>query len=340
MVLRHFKLKEEPFSTTPDPRFLYKSPVHQQALERLVTAVTLRKGINAVLGEPGLGKTLLIRTLLKGFSDQVCFAWVFNTTLSAKELVRYICRDFGFKPKAKEVGDLLMELYTFLIGNFEKGLISLLIVDEAQNLQPEVLEEIRQLSNLETANKKLIQVILSGQPQLDVNLDHPSLHQLKQRICLKAVLTRLSQGETRRYIRHRLDIAGARRDDIFTDAALTAVYEISNGVPRLINQVCDNALLIAAKRKKTQVDSVLIRELLENGVVTSSSPPPVLPRRYMAAYQPEVTPCRAKEKEGNRKSFSNPEESRNNRKSLSNSEKLEKKMRDFQELDFGVLKMH
>ncbi|MBN1999978.1 AAA family ATPase [candidate division KSB1 bacterium] len=273
MYLKHFKIAEEPFSTTPDPRFLYRSEIHEEALDRIITSVSLRRGINAIIGEPGLGKSMLIRTMLKGLQDTVRFAWVFNTTLNSRELLKYICRDFGFKPKNDDMSDMLLELYTFLIKEYENGKLCLLIVDEAQNLKPNVLEEIRQLSNLETVRKKLLQVILSGQPQLDVTLEHPDLNQLKQRISLKAILHRLNLIDTKKYIQHRLDIAGNATKNLFTEAAMNVVYEISGGIPRLINQVCDNALLVGAKRKINQIDSVLVTELLEKGLVTPAGKP-------------------------------------------------------------------
>ncbi len=267
MYLKHFNLKEEPFATTPDPRYLYRSETHQEALERIMTSVEQRRGITAIIGEPGLGKSLLIRTLLEGLKNNIRFAWVFNTTLNARELLKYICRDFGFKPKGKDISDLLLELYSFLIKEYEKGHYALLIVDEAQNLRVDVLEEIRQLSNLETARNKLLQVVLSGQPQLDAYLEHPALQQLKQRISLKAKLSRFKFEDTKKYIRHRLAVAKAKRDDIFTKAAVDAIYEISGGIPRLINQVCDNALIVAAERKQNQVDSSLVMELATEGKV-------------------------------------------------------------------------
>lgn len=271
MYLEKFNFQDEPFSTSPDPMFLYRSKIHQEALDRLVTAVSMRRGINAIIGEPGLGKSTLIRTMLYGFRDSVEYAWVFNTTLNTRELYRYICRDFGFTPTSDDMGDLLIELYTFFIKQYENGKIPVLIIDEAQNLKPQVLEEIRQLSNLETVNKKLVQIILSGQPQLDAYLDHPSLHQLKQRISFKAVLTRLGLEDTKKYIHHRIFTAGCCQNDLFTDAALSAIYDISDGVPRLINQICENALVRAAAEGRVQVDSVLISELLEKGLITQAS---------------------------------------------------------------------
>jgi general secretion pathway protein A len=288
MYLKYFKLDEEPFATTPDPKFLYKSDVHQDALDRLMTAVSMRRGINAIIGEPGLGKSMLIRTMLKGFKDTVRFAWVFNTTMNSRELLKYICTDFGFTLKSSDMSDILMELYTFLIKEHENGKINLLIIDEAQNLKPQVLEEIRQLSNLETVRKKLLQVVLSGQPQLDVNLQHPDLHQLRQRICLKAILSRLAVDDTKKFIRHRLTVAGAKAE-IFSEAALQAVYEISGGIPRLINQVCDNALMVGAKRKIKQIDSVLITELLEKNIVTPAGPVPTVTSPFFPFARPALS---------------------------------------------------
>jgi len=283
MYIKYFKLKEEPFSTTPDPRFLYQSEIHQEALDRLMSGITNKRGINAIVAEPGLGKSTLIRTLLNGLKKQVRFAWVFNTTMESKELLKFICRDFGLKIKTDEMSEIFMELYTFLIKEYERKNISLLIIDEAQNLKPHVLEEIRQLSNLETMQNKLLQIILSGQPQLDRHLDHPSLQQLKQRICLKAVLTRLDLKDTVQYVRHRLHIAGAKRTDIFSDNALKLVKKVSDGVPRLINQVCDNALMLAARRNLEQVDAVLIAELFERGLVMAAGPPPAVSRANYTA---------------------------------------------------------
>ncbi len=290
MYLDFFNLRLEPFSTTPDPQFLYKSHVHQEALDRLVAAVTLRRGINAIIGEPGLGKSMLIRTLLQGFTNQVRFAWVFNTNLNSRELIKYICRDFGFAPKGDDLGDLLMELYEFLIKSYQEEIFTVLIVDEAQNLSFEALEEIRQLSNLETSRNKLLQIILSGQPQLDAYLEEPALHQLKQRISLKATLHRLDADDTRDYILHRMQVAGSRGQDVFTDSAIKKIHEISDGVPRLINQTCDNALLSAWQKKTKSVDAIVVQELLAQRKVTAAHRP------VQAQPVPEPTPRPAVEK--------------------------------------------
>ncbi|HPG38504.1 MAG TPA: AAA family ATPase [bacterium] len=288
MYVKYFKLKEEPFSTTPDPRFLYRSEIHQEALERLMTGIASKRGINAIVAEPGLGKSTLIRTLLNGLSKKVNFAWVFNTSLESKDLVKFICRDFGFKPKGAEMSDILMELYAFLVKEYERGNTPLLIIDEAQNLKPHVLEEIRQLSNLETMQSKLLQIILSGQPQLDVNLDQPDMQQLKQRICLKAVITRLDLDDTMKYVRHRLQVAGNKNNNLFTDSSLKLVKRISDGVPRLINQICDNAMMTAARRNLQQIDAGLITELFERGLIMAAGPAPSVSRANYTAMKERV----------------------------------------------------
>lgn len=301
MYLEKFNFSDEPFSTAPDPMFLYRSRMHQEALDRLIAAVSLRRGINAIIGEPGLGKSTLIRTMLYGFKDSVHYAWVFNTTLNSRELFRYIMRDFGYTPKSEDLGDLVIEMYTHFIQEYENGKIPVLIIDEAQNLKPQVLEEIRQLSNLETVNKKLVQIILSGQPQLDAYLDHPSLHQLKQRISFKAVLTRMGLEDTKNYIRHRIRTAGSPREDLFTEAALSAIYDISDGVPRLINQICENALMRAASQDVLQVDSVMINELLEKGLITPASKRSYKPKeRICESYETPAKPVPVHNKAGKR----------------------------------------
>ncbi len=268
MYTKFYGLEEEPFSTTPNPKYLYKSKMHQSALDRLLMAVSERRGINAIIGEPGLGKSTLIRTLLNGFSSNVHYAWIFNTTLDSRELLKYICRDFGFSPQGKDQSDLLMELYAYLIEAYEQGKYTLLIIDEAQNLDLNVLEQIRQLSNLETSRRKLLQVILSGQPRLDQHLDHPKLFQLKQRISFKAWLHRLDKTDTMDYIQFRLYQAGAKKEDLFSKAAMELIYDMSDGVPRIINQICENALMAGEEHQEKQIQSSIIQDLLQDGKIT------------------------------------------------------------------------
>ena len=295
MYHKYFKLKEEPFANTTDPRFLFRSAGHQEALERLISSVSLRRGINAIIGEPGLGKSTLIRTLLSGLRETVNFAWVFNTTMDAKELLRFICRDFGFYPSSFDKSDLLIELYTFFVRETKEGRTPLLIIDEAQNLQPDALEEIRLLSNLETAEQKLVQIILSGQPQLEAHLALPELTQLRQRITFKATLRRMDASETAAFVRHRLSVAGAKTDDLFSEGALQHVYEISGGIPRLINQICDNALMVAAQRKQPRIDAVLIRELADKGAVMKAPEIERPPAVVAPAKHPSLPPARPRD---------------------------------------------
>lgn len=268
MYYEYFKIKEEPFSTTPDPRFLYRSSRHQEALERLNAAVTMRRGVTALVGEPGLGKSTIIRTMLQDLKNSVRFAWLFNTTLNSTELLKYICRDFGLEPQGSDKGQVLMELYTFLIEKYKKGYNCVLVIDEAQNLSPEVLEEIRLLSNLETVNNKLLQIVLSGQPELDEHLNAPELLQLKQRISLKSTLVRLNREETHKYILHRLNMAGAPVFNIFNKSALHAVHQLSDGIPRMINHVCENAMMLAAKQKLEKIDAGLVKETARLGLIS------------------------------------------------------------------------
>jgi len=273
MYQKTLKLKHAPFATTPDPRFFYPNAMYQNALERLMMAVSLRRGICAVIGEPGLGKSTLIRTMLGGLRETVHFAWIFNTTMDSTELLKFICRDFGFTPKSEHKSEILLELYTFFIREFENERIPLLIIDEAQNLTPSVLEEIRQLSNLETVNHKLVQIILSGQPQLEDHLDMAELVQLKQRITYKITLNRLSFAETGRYIQHRLGIAGAKDVNVFSEGAVKTIYDATGGIPRLINQACDHALISAIRKEKKSVDAIIIHELLEKKEIISAPEP-------------------------------------------------------------------
>lgn len=265
MYLKQFKLKEEPFTTTPDPRFLYHSEMHEKALDRLKVAITNRRGITALIGEPGLGKSTLLRTVLSGLQESMNFAWVFNTTMAPIDLLKFICRDFGFTPKSDNKSDLLMELYAFFVREYEQNRFPLLIIDEAQNLSCDALEEIRQLSNLETVNKKLVQIILCGQPQLEINLERPEMVQLRQRISYKAKLSRLTFDETVAYIRFRLSVAGAPEVGLFTQNALKEIFETSGGIPRLINHLCDDALQIAAKNGTSRVETKIIRTLVDSG---------------------------------------------------------------------------
>lgn len=270
MYLEHFGFAERPFNVTPDPRFLYLSAHHQEALAILVYGVRERKGFLVLTGEVGSGKTTLLHTLLDRLDPNVRAAYLFNTSLSQADLLRAVVEDFGVPTKATSVGDMLTDLNTWLIDRLVRGENSVLIIDEAQNLSPELLESVRLLSNLETSREKLLQLVLVGQPELNLTLNHPSLRQLKQRISLRYHIPPLSRTETLDYIVQRLRIAGAT-GRIFTDRALDEIYYYSRGIPRLINILADNALLTGYAREARVVDETAVAEAVRDLELTGET---------------------------------------------------------------------
>lgn len=263
MYLRFFGFAERPFNVTPDPRFLYLSAHHQEALAILTYGVRERKGFIVLTGEVGSGKTTLLHTLLDRLDPNVRAAYLFNTSLSQVDLMRAVVEDFGVPTTATSVGDLVADLNAWLIDRLARGENSVLIIDEAQNLSPELLESVRLLSNLETSKEKLLQLVLVGQPELNLTLNHPSLRQLKQRISLRYHIPPLTRTETLDYIVQRLRIAGAT-GRIFTDRALDEIYYYSRGIPRLINILADNALLTAYAKEQRLVDEATVIEAVRD----------------------------------------------------------------------------
>jgi general secretion pathway protein A len=265
MYTKFFGLKEKPFEITPDPRFLYLSENHREALANLAYAVNEGKGFTVITGEVGTGKTTLVQMLLSRLDGQTRTANLFNPRLSAKDFLRYICDDLGLETDGKESkGQLLTLLHEFLLGCYSRKEKVILIVDEAQTLTPTLLEEVRLLTNLETARSKLVQVILLGQPELDKTLDDPSLRQLKQRVSIRYNIHPLSRDETREYIKNRLKIAGARNASLFDESAVRLIYNYSKGLPRLINIVCDNALLVGYAEGERIIGKSVIREVIRD----------------------------------------------------------------------------
>ena len=256
MYLTYFNLKRSPFEITPDPSFLFPTRRHNEALATLYYGVERRKGFVVLTGEVGTGKTLLLRCLLQllKYRKDTDYAYVFNGRLSPVEFLQYVAADFGLSATNKNKTELLLELVRFVIARSQKNLTNVLVIDEAHHLSTEILEEIRLLTNLETSQAKLLQILLVGQPELDDKLDSIELRQLKQRIAFRAHLTPLDLGETQQYIERRLKLAGAdsRGSLLFPAATSTAVYQHSRGIPRLINTICENAL-IAAYAKQSQV---------------------------------------------------------------------------------------
>ena len=238
-----YGLKEKPFSLTPDPKFFFLSQAHREALDHLLYGVQQREGFIAITGDVGTGKTTLCRALLGKLDERTKTALIFNPILSADELLRSILQDFGLPAGGATKKELIDELNAFLIQLLTEGKNAILIVDEAQDLSEQILEQIRLLSNLETEKEKLIQIILVGQLGLLDLLGAPGLKQLNQRISVRFKIRPLSAHETNQYIAHRLLVAGSSGEEIFSAGALAAIYRYSQGVPRLVNLACDRALL-------------------------------------------------------------------------------------------------
>ena len=260
MYLSHFGLREPPFSITPDPCFLYMSARHREALAHLVYGVGQQGGFVQLTGEVGTGKTSVCRCLLEQLPSHVDLALVLNPRLSPVELLATVCDELRIPYPAGTTSskELVDRLHRYLLDAHAGGRRTVLVVDEAQNLAPEVLEEVRLLTNLETAREKLLQVILIGQPELIAILDQPKLRQLAQRITARYHLEPLSRAETRAYVCHRLAVAG-RRHGVFTEAALRALHRRTRGTPRLINAVADRALLGAYTRERPRVGPATVR---------------------------------------------------------------------------------
>ena len=276
MYKSFYNLQRNPFEITPDPSFLFPTPRHNEALASLYYGVTAHRGFVVLTGEVGTGKTLILRSLLGLLQRRdVAFALIFNPTLSPLEFMHYILGDFGLPVAGKAKDELIHVLNDFLVQRHQRGLTTILVVDEAHHLSPEILEEIRLLTNLETSQQKLLQIVLAGQPELDQKLDSYELRQLKQRIALRCHLDALSLDETVKYIGRRLQISGAPVvGQIFPEAAIEAVFRYSRGIPRLINTICENALLAGyAKQAATITPEIIdgVARDLRVGVVSVES---------------------------------------------------------------------
>jgi general secretion pathway protein A len=276
MYKQFFGLSKNPFEISPDPFFYHATPRHNEALANLHYGVGRRKGFIVITGEVGTGKTLLVRCLLAELrKNNIAFGYVFNPLLSTTEFFQYIMADLGLQYSGRSKTEMLLDLNRFLIQRHARGLITALVVDEAQALRPELLEEIRLLTNLETSQQKLLQIVLMGQPELEAVLDSPHLRQLKQRVSLRCQLLPLDEEQTRSYILSRLERAGAKADPpIFSDEALSKVFEYSRGIPRIINNLCENAMVNAFAREIHTVPPDMISEVAADfRLGTSASAP-------------------------------------------------------------------
>ena len=268
MYKSFFNLTRNPFELTPDPTFLFSTKRHNEALAALYYGVRRHKGFVVVTGEVGTGKTLLLRCLLRLLeqSKDVAYAYLFNSRLSPTEFLQYILSDFGLAASGKNKSELLLDLGHFVISRGSKKLTTVLIVDEAHHLPADILEEVRLLTNLETTDDKLLQIVLVGQPELDEKLDSVRLRQLKQRIALRARLDPLDANETKGYIERRLQIAGvnSHASTLFSAQTITAVYRYSRGLPRLINTICENGLITAYARHMQSVTPDIIEDVAKD----------------------------------------------------------------------------
>jgi len=259
MYLEQFKLKELPFRLSPDPDFLYLSKAHARAKAYMESTIWFADGFVVITGEIGCGKTTLIETFLKELQQDVVVAQVNQTQVSSIEFLQFVLAQFGFKPFRMKKAELLATLNDFLVEQYRAGKKLVLIIDEAQNLTSTVLEEVRLLSGIETTKEKVLRIILAGQPELNDKLDAPDLEQLTQRIRLRFHLPALSSTEMRAYILHRLEVAGSQGREIFAPDCFDLLYRYTGGVPRLVNTLCDSALLATANDSR---DTVLREDIV------------------------------------------------------------------------------
>jgi len=261
MYKHFFGLRVPPFEPSPDPRFLYMTPQIREALACLQYGIATRKGFVVMTGEVGTGKTTVLKTVLSTFAKgRVSSAFVFNPRLDVLDFLEFVMTDFGIPPKVRTKSGMLLQLNHWLIDRFRERGLCVIVVDEAQNLSWELLEEIRLLTNLESSSQKLLQIVLSGQTELAVKLRDPSVRQLRQRISVWCRMQPLSWDQTQAYITERLRIAGANQP-IFSPEAIHLVHRYSNGIPRLINLICEHALISAFVEQIKPIPSRIIESV-------------------------------------------------------------------------------
>ena len=263
MYLTFYGLSEKPFNATPDPKFLYMTPGHREALAQLQYGVQEQKGFIVLTGQVGTGKTTLLHALRQRLNGLTVVSFVFNSTLPFDGILEYMLEDFGIAKAEGSRAQRLITLNNFLIERRRLGQNTVLMLDEAQNLDPSTLEQIRLLSNFETPTDKLLQILLVGQPELKAKLQLPELRQLKQRVGLRCQIPPLTSEEVRQYIRNRLRVAGARDLGLFTDGAMERITEYSGGIPRLVNIVCDHCLLFGYADQKRRMDRRIVDQAIE-----------------------------------------------------------------------------
>jgi len=260
VYLDYYGLSEPPFDITPNPRFLFYGAKHREAFNHLLYGIRERKGFVQMTGEVGAGKTTLCRAMLEQLDRHYATALILNPVMSADELVKAIALEFGLPVHGLDRLDTLSVINNFLLHQVEHSKETVLIIDEAQDLTDDLLEQVRLLSNLETDNRKLLQIILFGQPELRERLNNPRLRQLRQRITVRYHLPPLNRQEVTEYVRHRLHVSGGNGTPYFTRPALRRVYRYSHGIPRLVNAVCDKALLAGFVQQQKRIDYRMVGE--------------------------------------------------------------------------------
>lgn len=265
MYLTYYNLQKEPFNITPDPDFLFLNESHKEALASIVYGIEKRKGFIAITGGIGLGKTTIVRAYLETKGDgHLKIIYIFNANITFKALLKTIYQELEIEDGAADVFEMVNHLHLTLISEYEAGNNIVLIIDEAQNMPVETLENLRMLSNLETSTDKLIQIVFIGQPEFDSLIDRPELRQLKQRIAMRTVIQPLSSRESMEYITHRFNRAGLKGEQPFTAPALHAIVTAAKGVPRTINILCDNALITGFGCEQRPVGLKVVREVLSD----------------------------------------------------------------------------
>jgi len=280
MYEEFYGFRELPFNVTPDPRFLYRSASHRDALAYITYGIFQRKGFIAMTGEVGVGKTTVVGAFIDLFQPSLEVAFIFSTKFPFDQLLYLICRDFGLEVEGKNKAQMLLILNDFLLAQNKNNRHSVVIIDEAHNLSPDVLEELRMLSNLETRDRKLLQIMLVGQPELEAILNMNEMRQLRQRIPGICSISMLNREDVENYVRYRLEIAGKQNGGArFTPDSFDEIYDYSTGIPRLINILCDRALLIGYVSNTRTIDGRIIRE----GIRDLESPESGLGRRQVRA---------------------------------------------------------
>ena len=263
MYLSFYRLKQEPFHITPDPEFLYLSPSHREALAAIIYGIEQKKGFVAITGAVGAGKTTILRSYLETADKQrLKTIYIFNARLTFEGLLKTIYEELGLPIETTDTVEMVNRLFHALVDHYSQGNSVILVIDEAQNMPVETLENLRMLSNLETPKDKLIQIVLVGQPEFEETLNLNQLRQLKQRIAIRSTILPLTKTESLEYMRHRLHKAGGKAEAIFSPSALDAVIKKANGIPRVMNILCDNALITGFGYQQKPIGAKIVKEVI------------------------------------------------------------------------------